>query len=78
MKKLPIAKLPALIAAMSGEKQILLLAQKDPADDEPSEEGLYRVGTVATVLPGHTDVVRDLLFAPLSEQDVADLDAIGR
>jgi len=40
----------ALEAAMSGEKQILLLAQKDPADDEPSEEGLYRVGTVATVL----------------------------
>ena len=40
----------ALEAAMNGEKQILLLAQKDPADDEPSEEGLYRVGTVATVL----------------------------
>ncbi|MBB3603335.1 DNA-binding MarR family transcriptional regulator [Mycolicibacterium sp. BK556] len=25
---------------------------------------------VATVLPGHIDVVRDLLFAPLSDQDV--------
>ena len=34
---------------MSGDKQILLLAQKNPADD-PGENALYRVGTVATVL----------------------------
>ena len=40
----------ALEAAMTGEKQILLLAQKNPADDDPDEAGLYRVGTVATVL----------------------------
>ena len=40
----------ALEAAMAGDKQILLLAQKNPADDDPSEDGLYRVGTVATVL----------------------------
>jgi ATP-dependent Lon protease len=40
----------ALEAAMAGEKQILLLAQKNPADDDPDEAGLYRVGTVATVL----------------------------
>jgi len=40
----------ALEAAMTGEKQILLLAQKNPADDDPGEEALYRVGTVATVL----------------------------
>ncbi len=40
----------ALEAAMSGEKQILLLAQKNPADDDPGEHALYRVGTVATVL----------------------------
>lgn len=40
----------ALEAAMSGEKQILLLAQKNPADDDPGEDALYRVGTVATVL----------------------------
>ncbi|WP_339488301.1 endopeptidase La [Pseudomonas sp. EL_65y_Pfl2_R95] len=40
----------ALEAAMSGEKQILLVAQKNPADDDPNEAGLYRVGTVATVL----------------------------
>jgi ATP-dependent Lon protease len=40
----------ALEAAMAGEKQILLLAQRNPADDDPDESGLYRVGTVATVL----------------------------
>ncbi|MBU1282411.1 MAG: endopeptidase La [Gammaproteobacteria bacterium] len=40
----------ALEAAMTGEKQILLLAQRNPADDDPDEAGLYRVGTVATVL----------------------------
>ncbi|AYC32839.1 endopeptidase La [Pseudomonas cavernae] len=40
----------ALEAAMTGDKQILLVAQKNPADDDPAEEALYRVGTVATVL----------------------------
>ncbi|WP_456026696.1 endopeptidase La [Pseudomonas capeferrum] len=40
----------ALEAAMTGDKQILLLAQKNSADDDPGEDALYRVGTVATVL----------------------------
>ena len=40
----------ALEAAMTGDKQILLLAQKNPADDDPGEDALYRVGTIATVL----------------------------
>lgn len=40
----------ALEAAMTGEKQILLLAQRNPADDDPGEDALYRVGTIATVL----------------------------
>lgn len=40
----------ALEAAMTGDKQILLLAQKNPADDDPAPEALYRMGTVATVL----------------------------
>lgn len=40
----------ALEAAMTGDKQILLLAQKNPADDDPGADGLYRMGTVATVL----------------------------
>ncbi|HSX72086.1 MAG TPA: endopeptidase La, partial [Pseudomonas sp.] len=40
----------ALEAAMGGDKQILLLAQRNPADDDPGEDALYRMGTVATVL----------------------------
>jgi len=40
----------ALDEAMSSDKQILLLTQHSPGDDEPSEAALYRVGTVATIL----------------------------
>ncbi|MCI0997884.1 endopeptidase La [Pseudomonas corrugata] len=40
----------ALEAAMTGDKQILLVAQRNPADDDPGEDALYRVGTIATVL----------------------------
>ena len=40
----------ALESAMKGDKQILLVAQKNSADDDPAEDGLYRMGTVATVL----------------------------
>ena len=40
----------ALEAAMTGDKQILLVAQKNPAVDDPDDQDLYRVGTVATVL----------------------------
>jgi ATP-dependent Lon protease len=40
----------ALESAMGGDKQILLVAQKNPADDDPTEDALYSVGTVATVL----------------------------
>ncbi|RMR13249.1 Lon protease [Pseudomonas amygdali pv. ulmi] len=40
----------ALEAAMTGDKQILLLAQRNPADDDPDEKALYNVGTIAIVL----------------------------
>jgi len=40
----------ALDAAMSSDKQILLLTQHTPGDDEPDEAALYRTGTVANVL----------------------------
>jgi len=40
----------ALETAMQGDRKILLLAQKDPADDEPTEKGLYSIGTLATIL----------------------------
>jgi ATP-dependent Lon protease len=40
----------ALEAAMIGDKQVLLLTQRDPADDDPQAAQLYDMGTVATVL----------------------------
>src|SRR5215472_10913682 len=40
----------ALEEVMSNEKQILLLTQKNAADDDPTPEGLHTVGTMATVL----------------------------
>ncbi|WP_286238957.1 endopeptidase La [Neptuniibacter halophilus] len=40
----------ALEAAMSGDKEILLVAQKNASDDEPSADDLFSVGTVASVL----------------------------
>ncbi|UTW45643.1 endopeptidase La [bacterium SCSIO 12696] len=40
----------ALEQAMASQKQILLVAQKDPAHDDPGAEDIYRVGTVSTVL----------------------------
>lgn len=39
-----------LEAAMDDNKQILLVAQKEAATDEPSIHDLYNVGTVATIL----------------------------
>ena len=40
----------ALEAAMDGERQILLIAQKSPDIDDPGEDDLYRTGTLASVL----------------------------
>ncbi|AQZ95479.1 endopeptidase La [Halopseudomonas phragmitis] len=40
----------ALEAAMSSDKQILLVAQRDPGEDDPAQQGLYRMGTLATIL----------------------------
>lgn len=40
----------ALDAAMSGDKQIFLLAQKDASVDEPDVDSLFEVGTLATIL----------------------------
>lgn len=40
----------ALEVAMQGDKKILLLAQRNPGDDEPTESELYQMGTYATVL----------------------------
>src|SRR5215475_7778288 len=40
----------ALEEVMSEEKQILLLTQKNAAEDDPTAEGLHSIGTLATVL----------------------------
>ena len=40
----------ALDRAMEVDKRILLVAQKDAAQDEPGPDDIYRVGTVSTIL----------------------------
>jgi len=40
----------ALEMAMSANKQVLLVAQKNPLEDEPTEKELFDIGTVSTIL----------------------------
>lgn len=40
----------ALENAMESDKQIVLVAQKNPSEDNPSVEDVYQVGTFATIL----------------------------
>ncbi|MDH5600522.1 MAG: LON peptidase substrate-binding domain-containing protein, partial [Gammaproteobacteria bacterium] len=40
----------ALEAAMDNDKQILLVAQKSAAKDEPAQDDLYQIGTVSSIL----------------------------
>ena len=40
----------ALEEVMQDDKQILLSSQIDPADDDPTEDGIYRLGVLANVL----------------------------
>jgi len=40
----------ALEAAMENDKQILLVAQKSAAEDDPNIEDLYRIGTISSIL----------------------------
>ncbi|WP_460049445.1 endopeptidase La [Sessilibacter sp. MAH2] len=40
----------ALEQAMATDKQVLLLAQKNASDDDPSPDRLYEIGTVSSVL----------------------------
>ena len=44
------ASVAALEAAMEGDKDIFLLAQIDPACDEPEKDDLYSIGVIAQVL----------------------------
>lgn len=40
----------ALERAMASDKQVLLVAQKNPQQDDPKEEDLYGIGTIASIL----------------------------
>src|SRR6476619_2110474 len=40
----------ALESAMAADKQIFLVSQLDPAEDDPDRDALYDIGVVATVL----------------------------
>lgn len=40
----------ALERAMANDKQVLLVAQKNPQQDEPQGEDLYTIGTIASIL----------------------------
>jgi ATP-dependent Lon protease len=40
----------ALEVAMAADKQILVVTQRSAAEDQPTEEGVHHVGTLATVL----------------------------
>src|SRR6187549_461786 len=40
----------ALEVAMVVDKQILLATQKNATDDQPTQEGIHEIGTLATVL----------------------------
>ena len=40
----------ALEAAMEGEKQILLVAQRSASQDDPQPDDIYSIGTLATIL----------------------------
>ena len=40
----------ALEQVMTQDKQILLSSQRDPGEDDPSEDGIFRVGVLANVL----------------------------
>ena len=49
-RKHSIKALEAAMAAETTDKKILLIAQKNPAEDNPNTEGFYEVGTIATIL----------------------------
>ena len=45
-----VKSIKALDKAMEGNKQILLIAQKSPTEDDPAEDEIYDVGTMANIL----------------------------
>jgi ATP-dependent Lon protease len=49
-RKQSIKALEAAMASTAADKKVLLIAQKNPAEDNPNTEGFYEVGTIATIL----------------------------
>ena len=49
-RKQSIKALETAMTESSTEKKVLLIAQKNPAEDSPTIEGFYQVGTIATIL----------------------------
>jgi len=45
-----VKSIKALDRAMEGNKQILLIAQKSPTEDDPGEDETYDIGTMANIL----------------------------
>ncbi|MCK9994120.1 MAG: hypothetical protein Dbin4_02640, partial [Alphaproteobacteria bacterium] len=40
----------ALEDMMQSDKQIMLVAQRDAGNDDPSQDDIYQIGTIATVM----------------------------
>lgn len=40
----------ALEKAMAGDRRVLLVAQKNAQDDDPGQEGIYKIGTLSSIL----------------------------
>jgi len=49
-RKQSIKALEAAMLATGTDEKILLIAQKNPAEDNPSIDGFYQVGTIASIL----------------------------
>ncbi len=49
-RKHSIKALEATMTATSTDKKIILIAQKNPAEDNPGIDSFYQVGTIATIL----------------------------
>lgn len=69
----------ALESAMASDKEIFLVAQLDPAEDDPGREDLYDMGVVATILQllKLPDGTVRVLVEGKQRATFADLDATG-
>src|SRR5690606_38884803 len=45
-----VRSIEALVRAMGSDKQVLLVAQRNPSVDDPKAEDVYSIGTIASIL----------------------------